>query len=92
VLSFTLDRLVDTHPRLVSECFLTETVLRESGLDWTTVRPARLTDRPGTGRPVITLDRPAPGASVSRADVAAAMLQLLPDAAAVGHAVGVGRP
>jgi uncharacterized protein YbjT (DUF2867 family) len=69
-----------------------EKVLRESGLDWTTVRPERLTDRAGTGRPVLTLDRPAPGLSIARADVATALLQLLPDPAAVGHAVGVGRP
>jgi len=69
-----------------------EKVLRESGLDWTTVRPERLTDRAGTGRPVLTVDRPAPGLSVGRADIATAILQLLPDASSVGHAVGVGRP
>lgn len=69
-----------------------ETVLRESGLDWTTVRPERLTDRAGSGRPVLTADRPGASLSVPRADVAAAILRLLPDPAAVGHAVGVGRP
>lgn len=69
-----------------------EQVLRESGLDWTTVRPQRLTDRAGTGRPVVVPDRPAPGLSVSRADIATAILQLLPDAGTVAHAVGVGRP
>jgi putative NADH-flavin reductase len=69
-----------------------ERVLRESGLDWTTVRPERLTDRAGTGRPALTVDRPAPGLSVSRADVATAILHLLPDPGAVGHPVGVGRP
>jgi uncharacterized protein YbjT (DUF2867 family) len=69
-----------------------EKVLRESGLDWTTVRPERLTDGAGTGRPVLTVDRPAPGLSVTRADIATAILQLLPDAGSVGHAIGVGRP
>ena len=69
-----------------------ETVLRESGLDWTTVRPERLTDQAGTGRPTLMVDRPAPGLSVSRADIATAILQLLPDADSVGHALGVGRP
>lgn len=68
-----------------------EKLLRESGLDWTTVRPERLTDRAGTGRPVVTVDRPAPGLSIPRADVATAILRLLPDPATVGHAVGVGR-
>jgi putative NADH-flavin reductase len=69
-----------------------EKVLRESGLDWTTVRPERLTDRGGTGRPVLVVDRAGPGLSISRADVAASMLRVLPDSAFVGHAVGVGRP
>jgi putative NADH-flavin reductase len=69
-----------------------ERVLRESGLDWTTVRPQRLTDRAGTGRPTLVRDRPAPGLSITRADVATAVLQLLPDPAAVGRAVGVGHP
>jgi uncharacterized protein YbjT (DUF2867 family) len=69
-----------------------EQVLRESGLDWTTVRPKKLTDRAGSGRPVLTVDRPAPGVAVSRADVATAILELLSDASSVGHPVGVGRP
>ena len=69
-----------------------EKVLRESGLDWTTVRPERLTDRAGTGRPVLTVDRPAPGLSITRADVATAILQLLPDARSLRHPIGVGRP
>jgi len=69
-----------------------ETILRESGLDWTTVRPERLTDGAGTREPVLRVDRPAPGLSITRADVATAILRLLPDAGSVGHPVGVGRP
>jgi putative NADH-flavin reductase len=69
-----------------------ETVLRESGLDWTTVRPERLTDGAGTGEPVLGVDRLVPGLSITRADVATAILRLLPDAGSVGHPVGVGRP
>jgi uncharacterized protein YbjT (DUF2867 family) len=68
-----------------------ELVLRESGLHWTTVRPPKLSDRPGTGRPRLTVDRAAPGAVVPRADVAAAILAVLPDPASVGHAVGIAR-
>jgi uncharacterized protein YbjT (DUF2867 family) len=68
-----------------------EKILRESGLDWTTVRPERLTDGAGTGEPVLRVDRPAPGLSITRADVATAILRLLPDAGSVGHPVGVGR-
>ena len=69
-----------------------ETILRESGLDWTTVRPERLTDGAGRREPVLSVDRPAPGLSITRADVAAAILRLLPDAGSVGHPVGIGRP
>jgi uncharacterized protein YbjT (DUF2867 family) len=69
-----------------------EQVLRDSGLDWTTVRPPKLTNRPGTGRPGLTVDRAARGGFVPRADVAATILQLLPDAGSIGHAIGIGRP
>jgi uncharacterized protein YbjT (DUF2867 family) len=68
-----------------------ERVLRESGLDWTTVRPPKLSDRAGTGRASMVVDRAARGAVLPRADVAAAMLTLLPDATSVGHAIGLGR-
>ncbi|MGW4090379.1 SDR family oxidoreductase [Nocardia sp. NPDC004750] len=53
--------------------------LRERDLDWTIVRPGRLTDSPGTG--LVTL-RPAPVGSgeVPRADVAAVLAGLLPAA------------
>jgi hypothetical protein len=37
---------------------LMEDTLRDSGLDWTVVRPPRLTDRPATGTYRTALDRP----------------------------------
>jgi putative NADH-flavin reductase len=67
-----------------------EDVLRASGLDWTAVRPPRLTDAPLTG-----LYRTAYGQNlkrgmqVSRADVAHLMLALLDDPAALEQTVGV---
>jgi putative NADH-flavin reductase len=69
-----------------------EQVLRDSGLDWTTVRPSKLTNRPGTGRPGLAVDRAPRGGFVARADVAATILRLLPDAGSIGHAIGIGRP
>jgi uncharacterized protein YbjT (DUF2867 family) len=69
-----------------------EQVLRDSGLDWTTVRPPKLTNRAGTGRPGLAVDRAAPGSFVPRADVAATMLRLLADPASIGHAIGIGHP
>jgi putative NADH-flavin reductase len=67
-----------------------EQVLRESGLDWTTVRPPKLSNRAATGRFALTPDRAAPGAVVPRADVAAAILRVLADPASVGRAIGIG--
>ncbi len=56
---------------------------RRSGLEWTILRPGRLTDRPGTGK--ISLAPSVPRGSVPRADVAATILALLDQAAAVGQ-------
>ena len=50
---------------------LMEDLLRDSGLDWTVVRPPRLTDRPPTGRYRTAYGRNLQrGVFVSRADVA----------------------
>ncbi|MGH3950235.1 MAG: NAD(P)H-binding protein [Pseudonocardiaceae bacterium] len=49
--------------------------LRTRAMDWTILRPGRLTDDPGTGRVVLTAH--AERAAVSRDDVAAVVLALL---------------
>jgi putative NADH-flavin reductase len=65
-----------------------EETVRGSGLDWTIVRPARLTDRPATGRARSARDRGLPlGLFTSRADVAAEMLRAVDDPAGAGHHV-----
>jgi uncharacterized protein YbjT (DUF2867 family) len=53
-----------------------DAALRDSGLDWTIVRPGRLTDDPGTGRVAAA---PSLGRSgeVPRDDVAAVLLEVL---------------
>jgi putative NADH-flavin reductase len=67
-----------------------EDMLRSSGLDWTAVRPPRLTDKPLTGTYRTALDRNIRGGlTVSRADVAHYMLHALDDPATIGHAVGI---
>ena len=53
-----------------------ERVYAESGLDWQTPRPTRLTDGPASGR-VIETDAFPISAAISRADVAAYMLAQL---------------
>jgi uncharacterized protein YbjT (DUF2867 family) len=68
---------------------LMEDVLRDSGLDWTSVRPPRLTNGPLTERYRLAYGHNA-GAIISRADVAHAMLRLVTDTKAIGQPVGVG--
>ncbi|MYT80617.1 Putative NADH-flavin reductase [Streptomyces sp. MnatMP-M77] len=67
-----------------------EAALARSATDWTAVRPPKLTDGPLTGvyRRVVG-GAPRGSRSVSRADVAHAMLALVEDPAAVRRGVGV---
>jgi uncharacterized protein YbjT (DUF2867 family) len=57
--------------------------LRGRDLDWTIVRPGRLTDDPGTGR--VRLADSVPPGSVSRDDVAAVLVALLTAPGSVGR-------
>lgn len=69
-----------------------EEVLRDSGLDWTAVRPPRLTDGPVTGAYRVTYGRnPRRGVLISRADVAHYMLRSLDDPRSVRQTVGLAR-
>ncbi|MEU2245339.1 NAD(P)H-binding protein [Streptomyces sp. NPDC019224] len=67
-----------------------EAALAASATDWTSVRPPKLTNGPltGTYRTVVG-GNPRSGRSISRADVAHAMLALTDDPAAVRQGVGV---
>ncbi|MGW6284217.1 NAD(P)-dependent oxidoreductase [Streptomyces sp. NPDC055107] len=67
-----------------------EEALDRSATDWTAVRPPKLTDGPRTGvyRQVVG-GTPRSSRSISRADVAHAMLALVGDPAAVKQGVGV---
>ncbi len=67
-----------------------EQVLRRSDVNWTVVRPPRLTDGPVTGRYRTAVNRHLQrGRTISRADLAAAMLGLLDDPRAARATVGV---
>ena len=69
---------------------LMEDVLRDSDLNWTVVRPPRLTDRPPTGRYRTASGRNLRrGLFVARADVAHLMLRVLVQPATIGQAIGV---
>jgi putative NADH-flavin reductase len=66
-----------------------EGALRASGLDYTLVRPPKLTDKPGTGHYRHAIEASPGGFSIARADVARAMVDFVTDPATFGHAVGV---
>ncbi|HWO60061.1 MAG TPA: SDR family oxidoreductase [Umezawaea sp.] len=67
-----------------------EEELRSSGVEWTAVRPPKLTDKPVTGkyRRVIG-GSPRGGYSISRADTAHAVLAALDDPATIRQPIGV---
>ncbi|MGW2654965.1 NAD(P)-dependent oxidoreductase [Streptomyces sp. NPDC001478] len=67
-----------------------EAALAASATDWTSVRPPKLTNGPLTGRyRTVVGGSPRAGRSISRADVAHAMLALIDDPASVKQGVGV---
>jgi putative NADH-flavin reductase len=67
-----------------------EAILAASDCEWTVFRPTQLVDRPATGRYRTAIDAPLPGAwRVTRADLAAAMLASINDAALVRHIVTI---
>ncbi|MFJ6431498.1 NAD(P)-dependent oxidoreductase [Streptomyces sp. NPDC091416] len=67
-----------------------EAALAASAADWTSVRPPKLTNGPLTGRyRTVVGANPRSGRSISRADVAHAMLALTDDPSSVRQGVGV---
>ncbi len=60
-----------------------DAALRDSGLDWTILRPGRLTDDPGTGR--VDLGPDVARGEISRADVAEVVAAVLQDPTTIGH-------
>jgi putative NADH-flavin reductase len=67
-----------------------EDVLRDSGLDWTSVRPPQLTDKPRTGHyRTATEQNLRGGVRIARADLADLMLNAIGQPETFGHAIGV---
>jgi putative NADH-flavin reductase len=67
-----------------------EDEIRRSATDWTVIRPPKLVNKPLTGRYRTVVDGNVPrGYTISRADVAHAMLAVLDDPATCGRAVGI---
>jgi uncharacterized protein YbjT (DUF2867 family) len=67
-----------------------EDILRDSGLDWTVIRPPQLTDKPlsGTYRTAFGQNLRG-GLSVPRADVAHLMLKVLAQPETIGQVIGI---
>ncbi len=69
-----------------------ESEVEASDLDWTIMRPPRLTSKPATGTYRTAIDRNLPnGVSVTRADLAACMLSLIDDPATIRKHVAIAR-
>jgi putative NADH-flavin reductase len=69
---------------------LMEDIVRESGLDWTIVRPPRLTDKPLTGAYRTAYGQNLRhGVLVSRADVAHLMLRVLDEPETIKQVLGI---
>lgn len=60
-----------------------DAALRDSGLDWTILRPGRLTDADGTGR--VALGEDVERGEIPRADVAAVVVAVLDDPTSIGR-------
>jgi putative NADH-flavin reductase len=86
--AYLLGRLL--FPAVVADQAAAERVLGESELDWTIVRPPRLTDKPYSGKYRALEDHmPRFGFSISRADVADFMIRAVENHAASRKIVGV---
>ena len=67
-----------------------EDVFRKSALDWTILRPPRLTDKPRTGNYRLREGRlPRFGFSIARADVAEFMISTVQNGGSIGKIVGL---
>jgi putative NADH-flavin reductase len=69
---------------------IVEDMLRESGLNWTSIRPPRLTDKKPTGKYRTAIGQNLRGGlTVSRADVADLLLRVLDQPETIRRTVGV---
>ncbi len=66
-----------------------EAAVKESGLDWTIVRPSGLTDTPRTGKYALGENIPAKTSKIARADVADLILKELGQNILIGKAVTI---
>lgn len=77
--------------RVFADLAAMETALRAARhwCQWTIVRPGFLTDEPGPGEFELAVEDNVRGSTTRRPDLAAALLALAVDPAAIGHAFGI---
>jgi uncharacterized protein YbjT (DUF2867 family) len=75
--------------KIMADKDLQEQHVQESGLDWVIVRPGGLSDDPASGAYIFGVDPSIMAGQVSRADVAAFVLQNLSDDQFLGQAVAI---
>lgn len=79
-----------TLGKVMADLARMEDILARSGLDWTVVRPPRLTGKPLTGSYRIAVGQNVRGGtSVPRADVAQFMLRVTGQPETIGQAIGI---
>ena len=76
--------------KVYNDLALMEDILRDSGLDWTVIRPPQLTDKPLTGTYRTAVGQNLRGGlSVPRADVAHLMLSVLGQPGTIRKVIGI---
>jgi putative NADH-flavin reductase len=85
--TYLLGRLL--FPSVVADASAMEDIIKRSGLDWTLVRPPRLTDGHHSGRYRVRVGHlPRFGLTISRADVADCFLNVLEDHLSIRKIMG----
>jgi len=88
---YLLSRIAQTaFGKVYDDLAAMEAILRDSRLDWTAIRPPRLTDKPLSGSYRTALGQNLRGGLfVPRADVAHLMLKVLEQPHTIGHTIGI---
>jgi putative NADH-flavin reductase len=85
----TDDEVSGEYANVAAEHRRDAAILVASGLDWTVLAAPFLTDDPGTGDVATAIDARASGRSLTRADLAATLVDALGRDEWIGHIVGV---
>ncbi len=88
--TYALGKLL--FPSVVADASAMEQIITSSELNWTLVRPPKLTDGPHSGKYRIREGHlPRLGFSISRVDVADCFLKILEDPNTIRKVIGVSR-